>query len=52
MVQAFITLVPVKDQFQKPTVLIAEISGFGIQVLVGFEDNDAEDVLLLSIALL
>ena len=52
MVQTFITFIPVKNQFQEPTILITEICSFWLQILIGFQDNDAEDFFLLYIALL
>ena len=48
-VETLIAFVPVEYQFQKLSVVIAQICGFGVEILIRLEHDHAEHSLLLIV---
>lgn len=48
-VKAFVVFIAVKDMFQEPAVIVAQICCPGVKVLVRFQDEQAEHRMLLFV---
>ena len=50
MIQAFITFIAFEYKFQQPPVFVTGVCGFGIKILIRFQNDYTEQMLLSGIA--